>query len=387
MPNTLTGLFPSFYDALNVVSREMTGMILAVEKSSKSEMAAIGQAVTVPIVGPMVADDIMPSHITTTGRDRNIQNVQVVITKQKKTSFHLTGEDTMKLNSSGTLTDVTSQSVAQCFRTLVNEIEVDLSGLYYEASRAYGTPGTDPFNTADDLQGISRLAQILNINGAPAAGRSLILSDEHRATLEGKQPTIFKVNESGDYVGRRQGAMGMLFGFDLGHSVQMPTHGGNADFAAAINHGAGYGKGETTFVIDGVGGGETLKKGDLIEIAGAPGKYLVASPVAGSATGLTIADPGLTSGIVDNAAITDVSTSAWRPSIAMTRDAMVLACRHPALPEGGDIATDRMELTDPVSGLSFDIADYRQYRQASIEISIAWGVKTIKPAHMCLLVS
>ena len=72
-------------------------------------------------------------------------------------------------------------------------------------------------------------------------------------------------------------------------------------------------------------------------------------------------------------------------NMAFSRSAIVLATRGVALPEGGDNATAVMDVTDPVSGLSFEIAEYKQFLQTVYHVRLAWGVGMVKPAHAALL--
>ncbi|MGP2157030.1 ParB/Srx family N-terminal domain-containing protein [Escherichia coli] len=72
-------------------------------------------------------------------------------------------------------------------------------------------------------------------------------------------------------------------------------------------------------------------------------------------------------------------------NMAFDRNAFLLASRTPAMPEGGDNADDVMNVTDPISGITFQIALYRQYRQVRYEVGLAWGVSSVKPAHGCLI--
>ena len=72
-------------------------------------------------------------------------------------------------------------------------------------------------------------------------------------------------------------------------------------------------------------------------------------------------------------------------NMAFDRDAIQLVTRAPALPKEGDIAMDRTTITDPTSGLSFEVAIYPGYRKIRYELALAWGQKVIKPEHTALL--
>jgi len=50
MANTLTNLIPDFYNALDVVSREVTGFIPAVTADMTMERAALNQTVRSPVL-------------------------------------------------------------------------------------------------------------------------------------------------------------------------------------------------------------------------------------------------------------------------------------------------------------------------------------------------
>ena len=113
-------------------------------------------------------------------------------------------------------------------------------------------------------------------------------------------------------------------------------------------------------------------------------KYVVNTGVAAPGT-IQIAKPGarLAAGIASGSALT--VGNRYTPNLAFNRNAIVLACRAPALPEGGDSADDRMTLVDPVTGLQFEISVYRQYRQVKYEIAMAWGTAVIKPEQIAIL--
>jgi hypothetical protein len=105
--------------------------------------------------------------------------------------------------------------------------------------------------------------------------------------------------------------------------------------------------------------------------------------VSGGGT-IVLTEPGLRQALPASAVtITTVATSVR--NMIFDRNAIALATRVPARPVEGDMASDVSVVTDPRSGISFEIAMYKQYRQVQFEISCAWGVKAVAPRHMAIL--
>lgn len=378
MSNTLTNLIPTMYEALDLVSRELVGFIPAVGKDSTTDQAAVGQTVRSPVVPAMAAADITPSNVSSTGSDRSINYVDMQLTKARKVSFHLTGEQQKGLGVNNAA--IARDSFTQAFRTLSNEIEAALAGLYVSASRAYGTAGTTAFGTAGDLSDVAQLVKMLDDNGAPRTNRKLVLGTSAMANIRGKQSVLFKVNEAGTSDLLRRGIVGNLQGFEIHDSAQVlsVTKGTGASYTTNT---AGYAVGSTVITL--ITGTGTVLAGDVVTFAGDTNKYVVA--VGTSAAGpITLAAPGLLQAIPTSATAMTIGNN-YVANCAFTPNAFQLATRTPAVPDGGDNADDRMYIQDPVSGLAYEVAVYRQYRQVSFEVGIVYGVKAIKPEHSVIL--
>lgn len=149
--NTLTGLIPTIYTALDIVSREQVGFIPAVAKNAKADAAAKDQTVTAPVAPEAKTEDIVPGPSAPNTGDQNIGTVDVKITKSKMAPVKWNGEEQLALGPSGTYNTILADQFKQAFRALANEVEADLGALYFGASRAVGTAGTTPFGVKDDL--------------------------------------------------------------------------------------------------------------------------------------------------------------------------------------------------------------------------------------------
>jgi hypothetical protein len=378
---TLTNLIPDLYSNLDVVSRELTGFIPSVTLDPEASRAAVGQTVRSFVAPTQAAADISPGVTPPNDGDQTIGNVPITISKARRVPIRWSGEDDLGANSGPGASNIRAQQIQQAFRTLANEIEADIAALYASASNAVGAAGTTPFATAGDLTGVSLARKALVDNGAPESDMHLVIDTSAGANLRGKHAAA---NVQGTDSMLRQGLLLDTSGMMVRESGQVKAHTAGTG-ASATTDNAGYGVGDTVITLASAGTG-TILAGDVITFAGDSTQYVVASgdaDVSGGGT-ITLAAPGLKVAIAaSTTAITVVATSVR--NMAFHRGAICLAQRLPALPQGGDLAVDREVVTDPRSGLSFEIAMYPQYRQMQWEVSAAWGVAMIKPDHCVAL--
>lgn len=382
MANGLTNLIPDLYVALDVVSRELTGIIPSVTMDAQVAQAAVGQTVHSHVAPAAEAADITPAVTPPDTGDQTIGSVDLTIQKSRAVPIRWNGEQSLAVSNRGHGTmSIRQNQIAQAIRTLVNEVEIDLAALHTTFSRAYGTAGTTPFGTAGDYTDASRTMQILDDNGAPIFDRQLVLNTAAGANVRGKQASV---DNDGDTLLQRQGVLHDISGAMVRQSGQIKTSVAGTG-ASATTDNAGYDIGDTVITLALAGTG-TIVAGDVITFAGDTNKYVVASGDTDVSNGgtITLADTGLRKAIAASATAITVVAAAAR-NMAFARSALILATRLPAVPEEGDLADDREIIIDPRTGLAFELALYKQYRQNQYQIGLAWGVKNVKPAHTALL--
>lgn len=382
MSNTLTGLTTTIYNALDVVSRELVGFIPAVSSDMTYDRAAVGQTVTSPVAPAATASDITPAVTPPNDGDQTIGSVSMTISKARRVPVRWNGEEKRGLDNNGASYNVILRDqLAQGMRALVNEVESDIAALCLKSSRAYGTPGTVPFAT--NLAEAAQMRKILSDNGAPMSDLQMVLDTTAGASMR-TLGQLTKANEAADASLLRRGVLLDVHGFAIRESAQVKTLVSGTGASGTTNT-TGYAVGATVITLASAGTGSVLA-GDVITFAGDTNKYVVASGDADVSNGgtITLAAPGLRKAIPAAATLITVIAATTR-NMAFARSALAVATRAPALPEGGDSASDRMIITDPVSGLSFEISLYKQYRQIQYEIALAWGVAMVKPEHTALL--
>ena len=385
MANTLTDLAPDLYAALDVVSRELVGMIPSVTVDARVNQAAVGQIVrshVVPAANALI--DNTPAMAFPTAAYQTIGNQEITITKSKSAPFSWQGNEQDLLASGAGYMSVRANQMAQAMRKLVNDMEADLCALYATTSRAAGTVGTVPFvsNTA----ALSAARKVLVDNGAPISDLQLVIDTNAGANLQ----TLFNINSSRDQAAANlsdQGILTTIGSTQVRESAQINTPTAGA-MASATSTAAAFTVGQTVIPLATAGTG-VVAAGDVITFANDTTQYNVASvsfaganPASGDT--ITLAAPGLRKAQgVATRAITVLAASPR--NMAFSRSAIVLATRMPERPAEGDLALDVMTIQDPRSGIAFEVSIYPGVRMVTYHIGLAWGVKNIKPEHTAQL--
>ena len=385
MANTLTDLAPDLYAALDVVSRELVGMIPSVTVDARVNQAAVGQIVrshVVPAANALI--DNTPAMAFPTAAYQTIGNQEIVITKSKSAPFSWQGNEQDLLASGAGYISVRANQMAQAMRKLVNDMEADLCALYATTSRAAGTVGTVPFvsNTA----ALSAARKVLVDNGAPISDLQLVIDTNAGANLQ----TLFNINSARDQAAANlsdQGILTTIGSTQVRESAQIYTPTAGA-MASATSTAAAFTVGQTVIPLATAGTG-VVAAGDVITFANDTNQYNVASvsfaganPASGDT--ITLAAPGLRKAQgVATRAITVLAASPR--NMAFSRSAIVLATRMPERPAEGDLALDVMTIQDPRSGIAFEVSIYPGVRMVTYHIGLAWGVKNIKPEHTAQL--
>lgn len=387
MANTITSLVPTIYEALDVVSREMVGFIPAVTRNTSAERAALNQTILVPITTAQTSANNTAATTAPNTGDQTVNNVSMTISKSKHVPIRWNGEEQRGLINAGEYAGILKGQFAQAFRTLTNEIETDLfTSAYTTSSRAVGLAGTAPFGTSTDISAAALARQVLDDNGAPQSDLQLVLGSAATANLRGVQSILLKANEEGNNTFRREGVISLekLAGFSLhnSNSVAQFTKGGGTSYVTSGSTAVGV---SSIALVTGSG---TVLAGDVVTFAAdTVNKYVVNTGVAAPGT-IVIGAPGARVVIATSNAMT--IGNSYTPNMAFSKSAMQLIARVPAMPIGPDgrpmdMADDVVTVTDPWSGLSFEVAVYRQFLQLVYHVRLAWGTAAIKPNHIATL--
>jgi len=382
---TLTGFTELIYEARDIVLREPVGFASSVLVNSGSEGVSINGTVKSFVAGqPTLNTDHTPAMTVPAGDDMTSTVEEMTIGQVARINIPLKGETIRQLDNTVGRQNFVNNVLAQGIRKIVNAIESHVGSVAkLGSSRAVGTAGTTPFASSHAL--IPQANQILTDNGAPEDNqRSLVISTGAATNLK-TLSHIYKVNEAGSNETLRAGVLLDIDGVAIKQSAGVNSHTKGAGASYVINNG-NITVGSTTISVDGGTVNSTgFKAGDIVTVADEPtaSKYVVKTGLTATSGDIVIQNPGLKGAIVDGKAVT--IGDSYTANMLFHRSAIELVMRPPAMPDGGDIAEDRMTVFDPTSGLVFEVALYKGYGMNLMEIVCYYQAKVWKPELVATL--
>lgn len=374
---TLSSFAENIFRARDTVARELTGFIPSALTNSDSNGVSINGTVnSLRTAQPTLNTSYTPAMTIPAGDDQTVYNDTVAIDQVANVRIPLRGEDVKKLENVGQYQSTIDNMFAQAIRTQVNAIELYTAAVAYKgASRAYGTSGTAPF--ASDLSDVNNIGKILDDNGTPRDGlRSLVINTTAGVKLR-NLTQLTNVNQAGSDLTLRKGSLLDISGFAIRESANVTTSGTKGTGTSYVLNGT-HAIGSTSIIVK--TGSGTVVAGDVITINSV--QYVVKTGIAAAGT-LVINTPGLVAAGADGDTVT--ITNAYTANVGFHKNALEIVLRPPAQPYGGDAATDRMTVSDPISGLVFEVALYKGYGMNMLDITTLYGVKVWKPDFVAIL--
>lgn len=381
MSNTLTDLAADLYKAADTVGRELVGFVPASQiNADGSERVALNDTVRSHFTRKAESVSVSPSMTVPEGTDQTVDNKTLSITKAKAVQIPWRGEEIRSVNNGSGFETIYGDQIAQAMRTLTNEIEVDMATeAYQNASRAVGDAGTTPFASNFDL--VAEARQILVDNGCPTDGQISMVLNTRAGTNLRNLAQLQRANEAGGDTMLRQGILLDLQGIGLRESAGVQSHDtGTLTSGTTLETDGAHEEGDTSISLANVDSID-VSPGDVIKIG--DHSYVIAE-AADSGTTVVIHEPGLVEDVATGTEVVPETTN-FAGNVAFHRNALELAMRAPAVPEGGDAADDAMTIQDPRSGLVYEIRTYRGYRKAMFEVAATWGYKAWKPDFAALV--
>ena len=363
----ISALTRVLYSNAREVAAEAFGCIDSINRNFDDKGVAVGDEVTVEVAPVQTNSDFVPGATPPEGNAQTAEAVKVKITKARKNSMVLTGEQIRSLENIGVEQDWVADWLKQAMRALRNEAEADgVLALKAGASRAYGTPGTTPF--ASSLAELTQARKILRDNGAPLADLQLVVNTDAEVNLL-NLGIVQQAMQAGGDAERRTGFIGRQLGFRIGVSAGIAQHVKGTGSAYVTSGATAPGVRDITLVT----GANPVLAGDIASFAAdSANKYVVNKGVTGPGV-ISLGRPGARVTIPTGNALS--IGNSYTPSFAFERNALVGVIRPPIMPANPTI---KQQLVSDQTGLTYLFCEISQYGQISWELHLAWGFNAVQ---------
>lgn len=383
MANTITQILPKILARALIVLRSKIPMASLVNGDYSEDAMKFGSTIDIPIPGTMGSRAVTPSSTLPTLVDRTRETKKLNLDQWRETDpFHLSDKELNEIDANQAYLP---QSIQEGVEVLATDINTNIFSNYKGVYNLVGDPAQIAFSSAHGSEDVAVQARkVLNINKAPEQNRRVIMN--YTADAEALKIQPFQdASRSGTTRTIIEGQIGEKFGMDFYNSHGVPNHiTGAAPLSSgpAVDQGAGYAIGTTTFHADGFTA--TPIEGDIFSFANHTQQYVVASVANYSSGDVDITfQPPLVAAVVDDEAMTFVDDHSV--NLAFHRDAFAFATRILLEQSLLGQANEGHEfvMVDPVSGIPMRITLRKVHRAYVWFLDILWGSLLLRPELAC----
>ncbi|MEN6534293.1 MAG: P22 phage major capsid protein family protein, partial [Bryobacteraceae bacterium] len=261
MPRILAG-------ALQVLREEMV-IASKVTKDYNGAAAQLGQTVSIAVPQAMDSYSITPAATPPALVDAKFLAKTITIDTWKGSRFHLTSADVLNYNAANSM--FVPNQIAEAARRLARDVN---QAIYAKYTKIYGYTGNALASLfASNINATAEVDYLLNFQLCPPSPRIMAV------TLLGRQAALqlddVKKNPqlAGDTEAFRRASLGMIYGMDVLHDRDVPTHDGSAsNITGTPNIAANVAKyGTTVTVTANATQSANLVAGDVVRFTGGSG--------------------------------------------------------------------------------------------------------------------
>lgn len=378
MANTLPSAIGDAYKAAEIVGAEGVGLLNSVLLNTGAEAVAQGESVkSLKTEAPTLNTSATPAMTIPEGDDQTFTEDTFTLSEIANVQINITGEEERAIETNHGFSTTHGHRFLRAFRAIRNAIESHACQVAYQgASRAFGTAGTTPFGS--NFNEVAEIRQILFDNGYFMPGEMSLVVNSLAGTNLRQLATLTGVNTAGTSDTLRYGELLNLQGFSIKESAGINSH--TKGTGTSYQTSAAEAVGSTTINVD--TGSGTVIAGDVVTFTGdSVNKYIVNTALSGGS--FTIGDPGIRSAVADNTAM--AVGDSYTANIAVARPCVEIAARPQLAPSGGDAADEVMSVSDPYSGLVYEIREYKGYKKVVWDITMVYQVKVWQPEGVAVL--
>lgn len=345
--------------------RENTVMTQLVNRSYEEAAGEKGSTIDVPLPSAITATTVAPANIAPDPGDTEPTSVPIPLDQWKEAAFQLSDKDQLEA-----INDIMPMQASEAIKSLANDVDQYILGLYPAFFGTVGTAGTTPF-TAGTTADATNMRKVLSEQLAPMQDRWAVVDPD--AEAKALEIRAFQdLSWNGSTAGIIEGDLNRKLGFGWWMDQNVPTHT------------AGTASGYTVTGVNAIGsttiglstGTGNFNVGDIITFAGDPQTYTVTAAVTGPAPVSVPISPALRVATAGTEVVTLVDDHVV--NLGFHRDAIAFASR-PLQRYGSEFGVVSQTAIDPISGISLRAEVKHEHRRLRFSYDILYGAAVIRP--------